>query len=334
MGWKQYVRSVEAAQRRQQREAARRYRELAREHKQWQKEHAKQQAAAEVAQYETYVELLTSMHTECGDEWNWRQVSVMPPPQAPNRHSARETQAQAEANSYVPGFFAKLFGGAKRRQAELTTAIALARNFDEAEYQSAMAEHQKRLAHWQRCTQLAPRVLRAELAGCVEALAFCEAFEELTSFKTSVQLVEVNETTATLQCLLADPELVPKEELKLTAGGKVSTKEMTASKYWTLYQDHVCSCAIRVARETFAVLAADRCIVNVTTPRVNRSTGHLDADCILAVQFTRRGLANLNLQQIDPSDSMKNFNHRMKFKKASGFDLVEPSSVDEAWVTT
>ena len=31
---------------------------------------------------------------------------------------------------------------------------------------------------------------------------------------------------------------------------------------------------------------------------------------------------------------MKNFNHRMKFKKASGFETVEASDANEAWVTT
>jgi hypothetical protein len=55
---------------------------------------------------------------------------------------------------------------------------------------------------------------------------------------------------------------------------------------------------------------------------------------ILAVHFTRGTLARLNFAAIDPSESLKNFPHRMKFKKTTGFDPVDEMTSDEQWVTT
>ncbi|MBI5161247.1 MAG: DUF4236 domain-containing protein, partial [Micrococcales bacterium] len=127
---------------------------------------------------------------------------------------------------------------------------------------------------------------------------------------------------------------VPKEELKLTAGGKVSNKDMPAGRYWALYQDHVCSCAMRMARETFAVLPVSRAIVNVRATRLDSSTGHPGSVTLLGVNFLRDVVGRLNLATIDPSDSMKNFPHRMKFKKTAGFEPVEPLTADEQWVAT
>jgi hypothetical protein len=55
---------------------------------------------------------------------------------------------------------------------------------------------------------------------------------------------------------------------------------------------------------------------------------------VLAVHFTRGTLMRLNFAAIDPSESLKNFPHRMKFKKTSGFDPVDKITSDEQWVTT
>lgn len=68
--------------------------------------------------------------------------------------------------------------------------------------------------------------------------------------------------------------------------------------------------------------------------RINSSTGHKEVPTILAVHFTRDALTRLNFAAIDPSDALKNFPHRMKFKKTTGFDPVDDMTADEQWITT
>jgi hypothetical protein len=129
-----------------------------------------------------------------------------------------------------------------------------------------------------------------------------------------------------------DDDLVPGEEVRLTATGKISTKEIPATRYWLLHQDHFCSCAIRVARETLAVLPASRVVVHIELRRLDSSTGHRELETIISVNFDRAALARLNFDSIDPSDALSKFKTRMSFKKASGFESVEPISLDEQWV--
>ena len=57
---------------------------------------------------------------------------------------------------------------------------------------------------------------------------------------------------------------------------------------------------------------------------LDKSTGHLSNMPILSVQIVRETFKTLRLSAIDPSDSMKNFNHRMSFKRTSGFTPIEP----------
>jgi len=48
---------------------------------------------------------------------------------------------------------------------------------------------------------------------------------------------------------------------------------------------------------------------------VNTKTGHLEEQPILSVIFPPQTIERLNLETIDPSDSMLNFVHNIKFTK-------------------
>lgn len=293
-----------------------------------------QNANDEAEEFTNYLELLQSLHTECGAGWNWQDIARTPPPATPVKASRYEPHARAALDSYVPGFFAKLFGGAKRIRQDLEVQWARARATDEQEFQAAQQIFAREYGFWNTSVNIAPRVLKLELAGCRDALAHAEAFDELATFSIKSNLVSVDDGIACVECTAQSSEVVPSEEIKVTAGGKVSKKEMAIGKYWTIYQDHICSAAIRVAREVFAALPIERAIVNVRSVRVDSRTGHLEPQTILGVHFVRQTLGKLRLDSIDPSDAMKNFPHRMKFKKAAGFETIEPVTPSEQWVTT
>ena len=334
MTWKQYMRQAQAAARRREREAAREYRAMEKEYKRLEKEAQKQAAADEVEGFDNYLQMLVTVHMGCSREWDWHRLATTPPPAAPLRVPRNETAARQMLDSYVPGFFEKLFGGAKKRRAELEQLVLRGQQADQEEFATAMSHYQAAQAYWSTNVRLAPGIDTLHPGACAEALVHAQAFDELEAFGAKVVLDSIVDRAASLRCVIDKSDVVPEEELKLTSGGKVSPKQMAAGKYWSLYQDHICSCAIRVARETFAVLPVARSIVNVQVVRVNPATGHMEPQTVLAVHFMRDKLRTLKLDAIDPSDSMKNFPHRMKFKKASGMEIVEPITHDEQWVTT
>jgi hypothetical protein len=74
-------------------------------------------------------------------------------------------------------------------------------------------------------------------------------------------------------------------------------------------------------------------VVSVGTRKLDTSTGHPGVVTFLTTSIFRGTLERLNLDAVDPSDAMKNFPHRMKFKKASGFEAVDPISLEENWVS-
>jgi hypothetical protein len=318
----------------QHRELVRQHREYVRSATQTQKELERQNAAAEAAEYANYVTMLTSVHTDCSEPWNWHAVTASRPPVEPVRQNLAEAAARAALQAHSPGLVDKMFGGARQQRAQLEEAVHRGIALDQQHYESAMHDHRTRFNQWTYQTNLAPGVLSLHPEACRSALWYVGAFDELEGFGNRVMLDTITQDAATFYCVIGDQEIVPTEEVKLTASGKLSTKEMAAGKYWALYQDHVASCAIRIARETYAITPIERVIVNVQAARLDPSTGHMVCPTILAVHFTRATLTRLNFAAIDPSDSLKNFPHRMKFKKTSGFDPVEDMTSNEQWVTT
>lgn len=341
MTWRQVIRSMEADARRRQRkqaaderEAMRRYRDLERRQREMAKQDEKLRLAHEVEQFENYLDLLVSVHKDGGERWDWRSIAREPAPTPPARLNTYESRAREELGSYRPGFIDRLFGGAKRTIASLEEQVVLGQENDGRAHQEAMQQHRTSHESWQTRQNYSRRILAGDTTAYHGALSLAGGLDELAAFQLETKLAVIQPEAVVFTCNLLDDELVPREEIKLTSTGKQTTKDIPLSRYWALYQDHVCSAAIRVAREAFAVLPVTRVVVNIGPVRVNSSNGHREPVTVLAVNFIRDALDRINLRQIDPSDSMKNFSHRMKFKKTSGFEPVSPMSLDENWITT
>lgn len=117
-------------------------------------------------------------------------------------------------------------------------------------------------------------------------------------------------------------DIVPSEVKGLLKSGKLSVKKMPKGQFNEIYQDYVCSCALRVANELFSAIPDNMVVVTAVDELLNTKTGHLEKFPILSACISRNTLKSLNMDTIDPSDSMSNFIHNMSFKKTTGFGAV------------
>lgn len=91
-----------------------------------------------------------------------------------------------------------------------------------------------------------------------------------------------------------------------------ASESLPMKQYQLLFQDFVCSCAIRVARDVFALLPVKETVVNVTDGR----------DVILSVRFPKKRLSALELENSDASDVVCRFENNMEFSPERGFRPV------------
>jgi len=324
MGWKGTVRSVQAAIRQSERDARRRQRELERQRREYEKLAALQRAQLEVEEYENYVDRLQTLHLEGVSKVEWELFLSAQEPQPPNRTDSMERAALAELESYRPSLLDKLRRREEKKRAALTEAERKAPAEDDLAYERAVREFEEQHDDWADSRQFAQRVLNLEPEALLSAIKELDPFSEASELGSSLGFELEHDSPIHAVLHVHGEDVLPKKAKSLLKTGRLSEKALPKGQYYELYQDHVCSAVLRVARDLFSILPLGAVVVTAKDTLLNTGTGHLEEQAILSVAVPRTTLEQLNLELIDPSDSMANFVHRMDFKKTKGFQPVEP----------
>ena len=329
MGWKGTVRSIGAAVRAAEREAKRRQRELERQQKQYAKMRELEQAEYEVELYENHIEIIQSLHTECSEPINWEAIATSQEPQKPENQKIREHTARLEAENYTAGFIDKLFKQEGKKKEQLANNIVKAIKEDETEYRAAIDSWKKALNDWEESVDLAKRLLSGNNEAKMKAIKELDPFSEISALGSSISFLINDKEMVEATVHIHSDNIVPKEIKSLLKSGKLSTKKMPNGRFNEIYQDYVCSCVLRIGNELFSVIPDTMVVVTAVDTLLNTKTGHLEEAPILSVCIPRKTLESINLNNIDPSNSMSNFLHNMSFKKAVGFEAVSKISLED-----
>ena len=318
------LRSIAAAQRRSEREHQRQLRQQARAAKAQAKLDELSQAEWEFQEYEDRIESLTTAHHEASDPVDWQAIATADAPQEPSRSNRRETKAEAALTGYQPTFFQRLFGSDKKRRAELQEMVKVAVHMDSREHENEVTRHQHRLTEWGERVALAEAILSGDTAVYLHAIEEMNPLAEMLAMGCELGIEVPDAKTIEVTLRVESETVVPREIKSLTKTGKLSTKAMPQAKFFELYQDYVCGCALRAAREFFSFLPISRVIVNVEAGLLDPATGHVRPQTVLSVGMPRQTVEALNYTSVDPSEAMRQFTHRMGFKRSAGFHAIEP----------
>lgn len=169
---------------------------------------------------------------------------------------------------------------------------------------------------------LQERVLSGDIDAYYEVIEKAEPFNELVEFGSEFEIGTEDPKCIVAEFNIKEEDVIPDTMVTLTETGKVSEKKMTKTAYYEMMQDYVCSVMIRMARDLFALLPVDKVIVHAVDTGVNTATGNQEEFTYISVIFDRATFEKINLDAIDPSDSLNNFEYNMKFGKTTGFKPV------------
>lgn len=285
-----------------------------------------ERAQYEVELFNTQIEVLTSVHKDCGPAVNWEYIHryhLAPGKPRRENFTDRENNAKLALESYQPGIKDKLLRRTKSKQLGLEETIEQARKKDENEYREAMRVYEEEYADWEASKVIAQRIVAGDIEAYIEAIKHLNPFSEISEIGSSVSFAVVNGKMIEVEMAMNSEKVIPNETKSLLKSGKLSTKKMTKTNFYELYQDYVCSCILRVARELFALLPIEMVLITAKGNLLNTSTGFMEETPILSVAIPQETSESLNYDAIDPSDSMANFVHNMKFQNTKGFQPIE-----------
>ena len=319
MGYQAIVRAAAATERRQQRDAKKRQRELERQSKEMAKLSALEQARLEVDTFENNLEVLLSVHKEQTAPMDWIGILASLPLAPPCKQSHHELKMRRRL-AISPGW------------QNATAAIQQAQQKDEQNYQEALRMHALEHSEWEKLSTLARRVLVGEHEAYIEAINDLSPFAELANIGSSLHFTV--HSGRIMECVLNTNgrKAIPAEVKSLTASGKVSVKPMSKARFVEIYQDYICGCVLRVAREIFGLLPVDTLIISAAAESLDTSTGQTLNRPFLSVVLRRDILKTLNFDMLDPSDSILSFTHRGDLKasrKTGDFEVVAPLTLSD-----
>jgi hypothetical protein len=314
MGIKANIRALEAARKRELREAQKRQRELERLAKQQVKLSAIEQARLEVETHENRLEVLLSTHKEQIDNCDWRAFAASLAPLCPKKHSYHELKTKQDL-------------AVSANQQDCDELIVKAKQQDEQDYTEWMSAYAEEKAAWEKMKQLGHGILSGEPEALLEALDTLNPFDEIAHLGSSIQFT--THSRSLLECTLAvnGKDTIPTEVKLLTTTGKVSVKAMPKNRLHEIYEDYVCSCILRIARDVFALLPIDNLLITALAEEINPSNGQLETHPVMSVVISRMDLAGFNFDLLDPSDAIKSLVHRGEFKmsrNAQSFTTIKP----------
>lgn len=315
--WNASLRRMEAARKRQQRESLQHQKELERRLKEQAKLSAIEKARLEVEANENALEVLLSVHKQQSEAFDWGAYATALPPLEPPRLSRHETAVMLR----------KAVACAVPSIEEGRPTADEAHALDEAEYKAACAEYQKDFAEWERMRSLAKRVIEGEAKAYSEAVAQCSSLSEIANLGSSISITVHDSKLIACSLKVNGRECIPTEMKTLSASEKVSVKAMPKARFHEIYQDYVCACVLRLARELFALLPIQTILLTAKVDGKDSHTGRPAELPVLSVAIPRAIAAGLDFDHLDPSDSLMNFTHRgdvIASRKSGEFVSISP----------
>ncbi|MDP4217966.1 MAG: hypothetical protein Q8927_17315 [Bacteroidota bacterium] len=279
-------------------------------------------AASLVEHYQELITMLVSVHREPIEMVNWNEIMAEEPPDQPVFSSQHEQNAANTLANYKPSFFVKLLGMERRRKLGLENKIKVAAKKDQDGFEKANEEYKK---HKEECdkTQLVARgVLNMEPEGFMEVIEQFNPFSQIGALGKQLQF-DFFPDHINVDLEVYGEDTIPKQILTLTSTGKLSKRDMPPSKRNGLYQEHISSSILRVAREVLALLPLAYVIVNARTELLNMATGRMEVQVILSIAAYPETLAGMDFNRLDPAECLRNFKHNIDFSKTAGFRRVE-----------
>lgn len=315
-----FAKRIEKAERKRANEAARQYKAML-------KQQEFENVRKVVNDYNNYIDLLSSIHKDSNEDIDWQEILNEKQPQEPIFSNINQKEAEQKLVNYKPNFWDKLFGLTNKKIKKLETLVEIAKQKDIENLENEKQKYSNLLSEWKRNQDIAQRVLNQDIEAYKEVLEHLNPFSDINeigsglsiSFEKQYLLIKLNANGV---------DIIPNFIVSQTSTGKLSKKQMPITKFNELYQDYICGCVLRISREIFAYLPVKYAFINVVSNLLNSSNGHIEEQTILSVMIPRTTLNLLNFETLDPSDSMKNFNHNMSFSKQKGFNTVENLDIE------
>jgi hypothetical protein len=302
----------------QERPAQKRFRELDRQAREQVELTGLQRAQLEVDLYEARMAAIQSVHTEQSQSWDWMAVAMCLPPPPPHKLRWHEMGVQYRVIAEMKGF----------KPQQIEAAIDTARMEDERRHQLALNTYTEELSEREKMKVLARRILDGDSQAYTEVLNEFWPFGEISDLGASIHFTVHSPRLLECAIKINGVQAIPTEIKSLSQGsGRLNIQQMPPGRFQDLYENYICGCVLRVARETFGLLPAETLLITAFIDTFDSSTGRNMEIPVLSVATLREQVSRMQFEGLSPSETIEDLLHHgdpKPSRKMSGFEPIEP----------
>ncbi|MBC7523670.1 MAG: hypothetical protein H7239_04445 [Flavobacterium sp.] len=303
------------------REEQRYARESAKRYKEQQKLNEIQAAYGAVESWKSRVLYLKTIHLKSSIEVDWNKIKNIEKPVQPKSEFKNEDFAKNTLENFKPTFLDKLFGLIPKKIKNLKELLEQAKIKDKNENDANFKKYLDNFNDWEKLQEISIGVAKKQIEFYEKALEYFNPFSKIGEIGDQIDIF-LNDDFVDIHLAVNSLDVIPDYELKQTSTGKLSKTNISRTRFNELYQQHVCSCILRVGREIFALLPYKYSRINATTKIVNCKNGNIEENMILSVIFSIDIMQKINFGLSEPLDNINNFTNNVSFNKINGFNLV------------
>ena len=270
----------------------------------------------EVAEFNDFINYITSFHKECDYEYDWELMVKEPAPFNIGEKGPNELAALKKLDNYKPNVLEKVFKVLDNRRREAL----------EEDLKKAIENDKKLYKSWQDQRKLFQSILQKDPKAYMALLKDIQFCSELAGFISSFQFQASDGDNLIIDCNININDVIPTHYKTLTKTGKLSIRKYNKTDYYVIVKEYVSGLTLRIARNVFGLLPIRSAIINVQTEVLDTQVGKVDNITILSIKIDKTTLSELNFDLIDPLDALNNFKHNVRFLKTCGFQPVEKLS--------
>lgn len=199
-----------------------------------------------------------------------------------------------------------------------------------ADHEKEYQQYLKNKAEYERIINIAKGVKNSDKQSFIYAINYFNPFEDLKNYGSDISY-SIEKNILEINFFAKGEEVIPHTTKRLLRNGnEIKEDPLPTSRFYEIYQDYICSCILRIAKETFNLLPIDKVLINAKQNKLNRSIGKYQNETIVSIVIDKPNLEKLNFDLLDPSDSMMNFTTQMDFSKDSGFFGIAPAIINNS----
>lgn len=249
----------------------------------------KQQVAvhdnAAINTYSEYIDMLLSVHEECSEPLDWDSFTTEHKPKEPVFWPLWENEARFDLKRFEPSFLDIITGQARWKIRRLRKKLEEARAEDLEVHLFNQKNYKKNKDDWELIQSLRDGIKNANPSAYETAIDFFDPYAKITHLGSSL-IYDIHSDHLRINVYIDSTAIIPDYILTGTVNGDMISTKLSPERFNKIYIDYICSCALLLARETFALLPVQHVYVNVMQRPLNALVNNdTENNAILSVKF-------------------------------------------------